>query len=419
MLNSATANPSSVSTDKKGGTLSLPLNSIGKTNRALARTARRAVATVNSLMSRISMPKTRVLAKGSGTLASGQKFQYGLIRGLQNQASQLVISGGRTINEVVEGTVVALKAITGSRPARYAMALGAAAKIGGIANGGVIISQDQLQGYQDLGAQHPSTIWFAGQYNDGSVVVDYHFSGIAIGRATDGGTYILSAAHTTGYPFQSVLSAGYGADYRTPQGTLNGLSLVERSSNFNPGDPNSNAGDWQVFYTSDTIPTVTLAPVNSIVDGDIAVGVGYGTVSSPSDGRIDALTGNRIGWRALTLDAAPLDYEQGTHFSLSFNAGSGIPYTGAGNNGDSGGPIFNSLNQLIGLTVGTVGGYNDSSRYTVALDLTEPWTREADFARYTMTASVPEPGSTALFTSMGLAALAARRMFKGRKKENQ
>jgi hypothetical protein len=366
-------------------------------------------------MKAMKMPKNQVLATGNVTIAkdgaSPTNFEYKFLKGPANKAARLFISGVKTAAEAVVAGIAAIKDATQSlgrsRLAPYMTAAGLAVQM--TAKGGVILTPSDLASYQALGASLPGALWISAQYNDGNTVVNYHLSGFVIGK-TPYETFFCVPAHGVGYQFQSITSAGYGANYNSPDGILANISLAYAGA-FNPSAPNGNAGDIRVYRSTTVVPdsmVPRLAEAGSLGSGDLVTSGGHGIVSSPSTGIITGGGATLTGWNATVLNGVPLSMDGSSHRSTFFSTSSGVYLNGAPNPGDSGAPLYEN-GQLVGMIVGGLGSYTDTIRTGQFADFTLLGGYREQILPYSGISTVPEPASSARTVAIGLAALAAMR----------
>ena len=280
---------------------------------------------------------------------------------------------------------------------------------------GAAIKDLSLEPAHNLLGDLPGTLWVAAQYNDNAgTVIDYHFSSFPVGKQVDGfgttlKTFFYLPLHAYSYQYESVQGVGGGTNWMTNPGLLfENLQEEYRSPLWNPSSPNTTAGDFSIWSTTTAVPDSwfhELAPLGSVLQGEIAFEAGFGRLSTPATGVLPA-TGDSYGFYAEIRNTVGSNVQDGNYKSLDFDTNSLVAYNGAGNPGDSGSWVLDSQGRLIGAAVATIGGYTDTIRTTEFEDFTAPAfaTQLAPYAGVTV---VPEPGTCGLLLG-GLALLLVR-----------
>jgi Trypsin len=205
-----------------------------------------------------------------------------------------------------------------------------------------------------LGNQYASRmVWISASLNGQS----YYFQGLAVCP-----TLVLTAAHQVRnslYGTATIIAVGTGTNYLTsPGATVFGgiLSVVPAY------DGTQNTPDIATITLPQPLPVSSLAPIGSggslfatASSGQILTGVGSGLWGTPSSG-YQSQDGNFRGFNAPVLFGNGPGYSDQYYLELGFNPGYGVTLNGKGAPGDSGGGIFNSLGQPVGIMIGQFGG---------------------------------------------------------------
>ena len=290
----------------------------------------------------------------------------------------------------------------------------------GLATGavqGAAIKDLSLEPAHNLLGDLPGTLWVQGYYNNNAGTQGYyHVSSFPVGKQIDQSgttlkTFFYLPLHTYAEdPFASIVAVGGGTNWMSNPGLLfENLHEEYRSPLWNPSSPDSTAGDFSIWSTTTAVPDSwihELAPLGSVLEGDIAFEAGFGRLSTPATGVLPA-TGDSYGFYGKISNAVGSNVQDGTYKSTSFNATNNfVAYQGAGNPGDSGSWVLDSQNRLIGAAVAGQGGYNDVIRSTDFADFTAP-AFASQLAPYAGVTVVPEPGTCGLLLA-GLALLLVR-----------
>jgi hypothetical protein len=162
--------------------------------------------------------------------------------------------------------------------------------------------------------------------------------------------------------------------------------------------------DAALIHFSSALPgkDAVLGPAPAV--GSVVTSAGYGTYGTPSTGSHPE-DGNSRGWNAPIVIGNPSDVSDTYYLSTDFDSVDNVPLNGKGLGGDSGGPVFDSLGDLVGINIAQQGNL-DSIGTTVFLNLAESDTRE--WIENT-TALVPEPGTLTLAGGAAIGLLLRRR----------
>ena len=183
---------------------------------------------------------------------------------------------------------------------------------------------------------------------------------------------VLTAAHTVdvGGGFKAVYcEVSAGANYLTNRG------IVVPSYRYavHPGYDRSSTGsgpDVAIIYLAASLPG-TNAVIGGASPGEIVSHGGCGNTATPSTASFR--DGNTRGWTAPIDNINPdlLGFNSAYYATTDFTINSQHPpLKGKGLSGDSGGPVYNSAGELIGLNKAQGGG-TSSTGYTVYLKLAQ------------------------------------------------
>lgn len=205
--------------------------------------------------------------------------------------------------------------------------------------------------YRSLAQQYSNSLVFIHLADS---VGPYYGSGVLLNNS-----WVLTAAHVVVNPFGSgndtILGMMYGATTDGPSGT----PLTPATETYIYPGYTSGAGpnipDVMLIKVSPGIPAPNLA-IGSASAGAVVTHVGFGLYGTPTGGLFQ-LDGNARAWRATLVSSAlggySAMYYQSSLFGPSQNS---IGLNGRGLSADSGGPVFNSQGELVGITVAGGGG---------------------------------------------------------------
>ena len=274
---------------------------------------------------------------------------------------------------------------------------------------GALIAENQIPGAQALGNEFPGALFANAQYNDGTTVINYSFSGGFIGiNDILALSYFVLPGHDTQGPHVSITSVGYGPSIANPTGYLPNVNLVY-AGNVDLTNPSMTAGDISIYSTTFRPPNSWIHPIasSSPVQGDLLTAVSYGRVSTPSTGRLPQYDGLRLGWNATALNGSSLNVNDAYYGGMLFGSSSGISLNGGGNNGDSGAFVYNQNGKIVGPVASGNPSYTADPKATYFADYS---TSEfnSQFSQYSgIIPAVPEPTNIASIAGICLAVFAA------------
>ena len=265
------------------------------------------------------------------------------------------------------------------------------------ADAALMLPGQSAQSYLDLGARFQNRVGFIkqidsqGQVGYGSFALANRYYGITAG-------HIVYNLLQNGGSFQ----VGTGNNYLTEVGqVVNVADILVYPTYRGPGDTNN--PDIAIVRFAIPLNGVSQVSYGTASPGDIVTSAGYGFAfyaGQPSVPR----DGFRRGWNAPVL-AAPV-YGADRWYNATFfgAAGDAARVNGKGLGGDSGGGVYNSRDELVGINFGQTG--NASLFGTTSyLDLSNPeildWVRS--------NTEIPAPGPLALLGAGLVAGLRVRR----------
>jgi hypothetical protein len=214
--------------------------------------------------------------------------------------------------------------------------------------------------------------------------------------------YAVTAAHVVGNLYQNggYARIGTGGNFNSDPGQVVDAYEAVFYPTYQTGVDTNNP-DIVILKLATPLAGVSQVSYGTANPFDVVTSFGYGFAFFAGDPIVQP-DGFRRGWNAPVRSDAPLFGSNTWYNSTSFGggAGSAVPVNGKGLSGDSGGGVYNSQGQLVGINFGQTG--NGASLGTTSyLDLSQPevlsWLQANTV--------IPTPGTVGL---LGLAALGMR-----------
>jgi hypothetical protein len=258
---------------------------------------------------------------------------------------------------------------------------------------------ESAQSYLDLGATAQGRVgWLSGiSSSTGQQLGGY-------GTVTFINPYqAITAAHVVSGLFQNDNYAriGMGGNYFSDPGQQVDAYQATFYPTYQQGSVNTNNPDIAILTFATPLAGVSQVSYGTANPFDVVTSFGYGFAFFAGDPIVQP-DGFRRGWNAPVKTGAPLFGDDQWYNWTQFGGGSGsaVPVNGKGLSGDSGGGVYNSQGQLVGINFGQTG--NGASLGTTSyLDLSRPevlsWLQANTV--------IPTPGTVGL---LGLAALGMR-----------
>ena len=161
--------------------------------------------------------------------------------------------------------------------------------------------------------------------------------------------WVLTAAHPFTDPSGNINGTAEGVMVGTPLTASSPLASVSESYIY-PGFNNSENGpDLMLLKLASPLTNVPTLNIGNAKSGDCVTSYGYGMYGTPSSGMNEA-DGNLRSWQASVNTQVNVGYNS-SYFNMSdFGfADTGLT-NGMAGDGDSGGGVFNSTGQLVGIT---------------------------------------------------------------------
>jgi uncharacterized protein (TIGR03382 family) len=252
------------------------------------------------------------------------------------------------------------------------------------------------QAYLDLGATLENRVGFLKQIGTqgqvGYASVTFINSEYAITSA-----HLVAGVLQVGGSFQ----VGTGSNYLSSPGSLVSVTdvLIHPSYQGTNGASDTNNPDIAILRLATPLSGITQAQFGTANPGDVVTSGGYGFAFFAGQPTVPR-DGFRRGWNAPVVSGvAGFGIDQWYNYSL-FGGSSAPLVNGKVLSGDSGGGVYNSLGQLVGINFGQSGN-NLSVGYSSYLDLAQP-----DVLNWVQSNTIPTP---AALTLLGLGALVGSR----------
>jgi uncharacterized protein (TIGR03382 family) len=257
----------------------------------------------------------------------------------------------------------------------------------------LMLPGQSAQSYLDLGATLNNRVgWLQQNTIDGQV---------GYASATFINPYFaITAAHLVGTIYQNggTFQVGTGSNYFSDRGQVVNVAEVITYPGY-AGGVSTNSPDIAILRLATPISGITQAQYGTANPGDVVTSGGYGFAFFAGQPTVPR-DGFRRGWNAPVASGAPI-FGGDTYYNWSlFGSGLGVDTIGKGLGGDSGGGVYNSLGQLVGINFGQSGN-NLTFGTTSYLDLAQP-----DVLNWVQTNTIPTPGA---LTLLGLGALVGSR----------
>jgi hypothetical protein len=184
--------------------------------------------------------------------------------------------------------------------------------------------------------------------------------------------WVLAAAHGVTDASGNITGYVIGVAQGTPISSDTNLLVPVTVQYVYPGfDDSGNAPDLILLKLVKPVSAPTLnfgsASANSVVTS-----VGYGVVGTPSSGLRNYDDGILRAWQA-TVDTDVVGGVSSTYYQdTDFGFNNRGLLNGEGAIYDSGGGVFNSAGQLVGITTRSSGNWNDPAGFTIFDNLSQP-----------------------------------------------
>jgi hypothetical protein len=213
--------------------------------------------------------------------------------------------------------------------------------------------------------------------------------------------YAITAAHAVGNLYQNggFLRIGTGGNFNTDPGQVVNAYEAIFYPTYQSGTDLNNP-DIVILKLATPLAGVSQVSYGTANPFDVVTSFGYGFAFFAGDPIVQP-DGFRRGWNARVGIGAPFFGADQWYNWTQFGAGgASIPVNGKALSGDSGGGVYNSQGQLVGINFGQTGN-GASVGSTSYLDLSRPEIRSWLDANTV----IPTPGTVGL---LGLAALGMR-----------
>jgi len=216
--------------------------------------------------------------------------------------------------------------------------------------------------------------------------------------------YAITAAHAVTNLFQNGTYAriGMGGNYfNEPGQTVDAYEAIFYPT-YQQGSVNTNNPDIAILRLATPLQGVSQVSYGTANPFDVVTSFGYGFAFFAGDPIVQP-DGFRRGWNARVNPGAPL-FGSDTWYNFTQFGGTSVPVNGKALSGDSGGGVYNSQGQLVGINFGQTG--NGASLGTTSyLDLSRPEIRSWLEANTV----IPTPGTLGLLALAGLGVRGRRR----------
>jgi len=263
----------------------------------------------------------------------------------------------------------------------------------------LMLPGQSAQSYLDLGATLENRVGFLKQIGTqgqvGYASVTFINSEYAITSA-----HLVAGVLQVGGSFQ----VGTGSNYLSSPGSLVSVTdvLIHPSYQGTNGASDTNNPDIAILRLATPLSGITQAQFGTANPGDVVTSGGYGFAFYAGQSSVPR-DGFRRGWNASVKSGAP-GYGVDQWYTATLFGTPEIPVNGKVLSGDSGGGVYNSLGQLVGINFGQTGN-NLTVGTSSYLDLAQP-----DVLNWVQSNTVvPAPGSLALVGAGLMAGLGRRR----------
>jgi uncharacterized protein (TIGR03382 family) len=211
--------------------------------------------------------------------------------------------------------------------------------------------------------------------------------------------FAITAAHLVGTIYQNggTFQVGTGGNFISDLGQVVNVAEVITYPGY-AGGVSTNSPDIAILRLATPISGITQAQFGTANPGDVVTSGGYGFAFCAGQPTVPR-DGFRRGWNA-PVRFNPLYGNDVYYNATNFLEGQGVNTIGKVLSGDSGGGVYNSLGQLVGINFGQSGN-NLSVGYSSYLDLAQP-----DVLNWVQSNTIPTP---AALTLLGLGALVGSR----------
>lgn len=269
------------------------------------------------------------------------------------------------------------------------------------AEGVLMLPGQSAQSYLDLGATAQGRVGYLKQINSAGEVGGYASVTFINSHYAITSAHLVTGVLQNGGSFQ----VGTGLNYFTDPGTVVNVAdvLVHPSYQGMPGATDTTNPDIAILRFATPIAGITQVSYGTANPFDVVTSFGYGFAfyagqpTVPRDGFIR-------GWNARVRSSAPLFGDDQWYNSTLFGDAN-VPVNGKVIGGDSGGGVYNSQGQLVGINFGQTG--NNASVGTTSYNDLGPGNPQLDWVQSNTV--IPTPGAGALLGLGALAALGRRR----------
>jgi uncharacterized protein (TIGR03382 family) len=257
----------------------------------------------------------------------------------------------------------------------------------------LMLPGQSAQSYLDLGATLNNRVGFV------EIVTPSSGNGYAsVAMIND--QFAITCGHVVWNNLQNggTFRVGTGSNYFSDRGQVVDVAEVITYPGY-PGGVTTNSPDIAILRLATPISGITQAQFGTANPGDVVTSGGYGFAFFAGQPTVPR-DGFRRGWNAPVVSGvAGFGIDQWYNYSL-FGGSSAPLVNGKVLSGDSGGGVYNSLGQLVGINFGQSGN-NLSVGYSSYLDLAQP-----DVLNWVQSNTIPTP---AALTLLGLGALVGSR----------
>jgi hypothetical protein len=267
------------------------------------------------------------------------------------------------------------------------------------AEGVLMLPGQSAQSYLGVGNQLQNQTGFIESLNPGST---NGYASVSFINSQ----YAITCGHVVWGTVQNGGSfrVGTGANYFTDRGQVVDVAEVITYPGYAGGVATSSP-DIAILRLAAPLSGVTQVEFGTASPFDVVVSGGYGVTFFAGEPSVPR-DGFRRGWNAPVKTGAPLFGSDQWYNYTQFGGGGGsaVPVNGKALSGDSGGGVYNSQGQLVGINFAQTGN-GASVGSTSYLDLSQP-----EVLSWLQANTIPTPGTVGL---LGLAALGPR----GRKRK--